>query len=825
MYRDEYEVIWETQQKHYPDILTDELKQRLYKAIFHQRRLKSQDDLIGICALEDGAYLRIEKGGELVPTKPQKRTPACTIRFQRFRALQRINDMRVVEKKTGEVRKLTDVERGQLLMEAENRKSLSSKEIPEVLKWGKQYVAQLNFDDETGSALSGCWSNQQLKEIFGERWDRLSLDEKDSIVLDLFEAEPDDWYEDDPDDHREGRKRTPHIARRALACEGPWGLIKPTKGEALQLVEFKASSDYAGLSKAALSRLMPLMESGMAYRTAVEKCYRAKLSEILDYLPPVNKVFKSVNNPIVTRSLTELRRVMSHLIKFYGRPEQIRLEVARDIQKGKAGREAAREGMKANLKRKKEAGTDYFQEIGRPGATLDGASKRDVEKVRLWYEQDHVCPYTSKSIPAGRVLTSEYEVDHIIPFSISQDDSFTNKVLVHNRANQEKGNRIPIAAFGEDQERWKSIEAWVAQRRKKHGKVSSRKLDRILITKDQTKELLDDFRSRQLNDTRWASLWARKYLMHLYGGNVVEGVDEKGRRRILTSAGSVTADLRREKGMDAMLKAVLDPSTPLPPGPFSKRFDHRHHIVDAFAVAWCGPQAQALMSRAAEAAPSEKRRLYGKIEDPWDGYQADIIEALSVCVPSHRVSNRARGALHKETVYSPTTVTSGERRSNLVVGSRHRQRNMDHDGNHHVLLAMQDGNDGLVQTVSVVTYWEAVRRLNEARQESKTGDVVYRRVPGTLMTLCIGDTLSCEREGRRQYCWVRQIWQAGQVQLCPVSETRTPDSPPKDKAKMEAFLKKKIPRSGLLISLNVLGRMNSRKHSVSPIGVVRPARA
>jgi len=827
LYREEFDAIWEAQAHHHPNVLTDELRKRLNDAIFRQRKLRSQADKIGICSLEDGSYYRLEETGELVPTRAERRIPACSLLFQRFRALQRVNDVRAVVKKTGEIRDLWPEERKKLLQNLEGVKSLTAKEVSSVLAWGKEYAAQLNFDDETGAALDGCWTNQQLHEIFKDRWSQLTFDQRETIVTDLFDYEPDDWYEDDPDaPDRQERARDPHIARRALSQEGPWGLLKPTRSEAISLVHVKLSSDYASLSRAAIQRLIPHMESGMQYRHALDKCYKPKESEALDYLPPVNKVFRSVNNPIVTRSLTELRKVISHLIAYYGKPEQIRLELSRDIHQGKKGRDEARKGIKENLKRKENAVKEYAEQANLIGKSTNSFRAKDLEKLRLWVEQKHVCPYTSKTISGSAVLSAEYEVDHIIPFSISQDDSFSNKVLVCARANQEKGNRIPLTAFGSDREHWSKIEGWVESRRKK-GDIAPHKLDRILMTEAQVQELLEQFKSRQLNDTRWASRWAQRYLMHLYGGNVVTGVDPKGRRRIQTSAGRVTADLRRELGLEGLLSDVIDPSVPRPAGRFNKRIDHRHHAVDAFAVAWFGPKAALAMAKAAEAAPGAYKRFYAQLQEPWTDFRDDIREALKACIPSHRVSNRARGALHKETVYSPTTIASGERKSNLSVGKGHRQRNVDHDGNHHVLFALQDSGDKAGPIIEVVTYWEACQRVLRARdgKDAKRHAVPYLRVHGTLMTLCIGDTVVFNKHNTTLICNVTQIWQNKTIALRPVSETRTPRSPPPDQDKIEKFLLTNIPFSGLLVSGTQLLQRGLRKLSVSPIGVKRPARA
>jgi hypothetical protein len=233
------------------------------------------------------------------------------------------------------------------------------------------------------------------------------------------------------------------------------------------------------------------------------------------------------------------------------------------------------------------------------------------------------------------------------------------------------------------------------------------------------------------------------------------------------------------------------------------------------------------------------RKFYDKLEDPWARWQEDLEAALRACVPSHRVSARARGALHKETIYSPKTVVTGERKSNLLVGKLpHRQRNLDHAGNHHALVSVVDLDGKQQVTVNVVTKFEAIRRVQElraARPECDTAAMFvysgpYRRALGDLFTLHIGDVLEVE-DGETGLRWlgvVRILTQAGRVVLCRITETRTPRSPSvSQRANLQGstFLETNVPLDGLEWGIKKLLTLGCRKVVVSPIGVVRPSRA
>jgi CRISPR-associated endonuclease Csn1 len=841
MYRSEFGLLWDAQAKHHPDLLTEDLRKRVYLAIFYQRPLKDQSDKIGICSLEDGHNHRIEPSGRVRRTFPQRRVPVCDLLFQRYRALQRVNDVRVLSKSSGEIRFLTQDERNKLMAHLATVDSMTAKDVKAILGWKKDLEPQINFndDDEEGSALLGLKTHKKLREIFGARWDALDSGAQDDVVGQLFRNDPADWYEDDPDEPTD-RGRDPSVMRLALSNEGVWAKLQPTRQEARDLVGVHLSPAYASLSRKAMRMLLPHLEAGMQYKHAADKCYRIKQSKVLDYLPPVEKVFRSTNNPIVTRCLTELRRVMEHLMKLYGKPVQIRMELARDVQQGRKGRKEAHDAQRENLKLKNKAVERWCEDVGIATRDADSFRRDDLVRLRLWVEQEFTCPYTSRPISAGHVLTATCEVDHILPFSRSQDDSFGNKVLCFAEANQHKGQRLPSEAWGNDAEAWARIKGFVnGQRKKKNGGMSGRKLDKLLFSPEDAAQYLGAFKSRQLNDTRWAATWAKKYLMHLYGGDVGQGIDANGRRRILVSGGLATSHLRNEKGMVRLLKNVIDPKVPMPAGHFSKRVDHRHHIVDAFAVAWCGPRLHAAMSKAAEAAPGALRRFYDKLEDPWPTWQDDLEAALRVCVPSHRVSARARGALHKETIYSPKSVVTGERKSNLLVGKlSHRQRNLDHSGNHHVVARAKDGDGKQVIDIEVVTKFEAIQRVATAR--AKSGDAgtgissiqngPYRRGIGTLFTASIGDIIQVPstQEDQQWLGVLRIIKQDGRVVVCPIHETRTPRTPPPDARQSLAnsgFLETNVPLDGLIFALRRLINLGCRKVTVSPIGVVRPSRA
>ena len=78
-------------------------------------------------------------------------------------------------------------------------------------------------------------------------------------------------------------------------------------------------------------------------------------------------------------------------------------------------------------------------------------------KYRLWRDQNERCLYSDKPISMTELFSAEVEVDHILPYSRTVDDSYMNKALVMASENRFKGNRTPYEAYGGHPERWERL--------------------------------------------------------------------------------------------------------------------------------------------------------------------------------------------------------------------------------------------------------------------------------------------------------------------------------------------------------------------------------
>jgi CRISPR-associated endonuclease Csn1 len=153
----------------------------------------------------------------------------------------------------------------------------------------------------------------------------------------------------------------------------------------------------------------------------------------------------------------------------------------------------------------------------------------------------------------------------------------------------------------------------------------------------------EDFSSRHLNDTRFASKSVMKFLGTLYGGVY----DTRGKRRVQALAGGITALIRSGLGLNDILGNGI-----------KNRNDHRHHAIDAITIAVTSPkivQKLANILKDMEKKQSDRFKLEIKNSltfNNWPDFRQDAFKAVNDIIISHYVSRKARGPFHEETIYS-----------------------------------------------------------------------------------------------------------------------------------------------------------------------------
>lgn len=314
MYLDEFERIWAAQAVHHPGVLTESLMWELRRRIFHQRPLKPQSHLVGQCELEPG----------------RRRAPMALPAAQRFRMLQKVNDVKVIEP-TGELRALTSEERTKLLAELGIRGSMTFDQVRKLLGLTKAKKVKNkasgeaviepghDFNLATGGEdkMPGDNTTAKLLPILGQKWTDMPEPQQNLLVRDILDFE-------------RAEALAEHLERVS-------GFDAET---ARKLSEVTLTDQHAAYSAEALRKLTARMEDGTPFMTARDAEYPRKQREPVDILPPVLESVADLRNPAVCRALTEVRKVVNELTRKHGKPAAIRVELARDLKSPRKAREA-----------------------------------------------------------------------------------------------------------------------------------------------------------------------------------------------------------------------------------------------------------------------------------------------------------------------------------------------------------------------------------------------------------------------------------------------------------------------------------------------------
>ncbi len=610
MTKEEFERLWEKQRQYYPQLLTDEAKRKVHDAMFYQRPFLKPERLarlVGQCEFEPSEK-RARVGHRLV---------------QRFRIAQEVANLRLISL-DGAERTLSDKEKAQvreyleqhLKLEFETDEKRATK-LHKLL--GLDPGIEINLSRGARRYLKGNEAEIAFAKALGNTWKTLDEEKKNALnelVLEEF------------DDDR--------LKERAVK---DFGL---TPEEAEKLLDITLPDRFGRVSLKAIRNLLPHLEAGKDLHEAIVACgydKRHQLNRTCDLLPfPPGTRFAphrekelieqglllpnstEITNPVVRKALFEVRKVVNAIIKKYGKPIRIVVELAREAKASIEERSKIAEEQRKR-KRENDKFRDYLIKQGIPNP-----SKTDILKYRLWEECGKICPY-SKCSPSGNrpvtfeqlFITGEVDIEHILPYSLSLDDSFANKTLCFRDWNQKKGNRTPYEAFAESEpEAYKQM---LQRVRNFSSEFRQQKLRRFL----QKTVDLDSCIARQLNDTRYISRVVCSYLQTL-------GVE------VRVTRGQVTAALRHHWGLNKILA---------PDGSEEKnRADHRHHAVDAAVIAVTTPKHLKNLARR-----EDFRRQRDPFPQPWDGFSDEVRKAVQSIIVSYAPTRRVRGPLHEETNY------------------------------------------------------------------------------------------------------------------------------------------------------------------------------
>ncbi|MFD1850957.1 type II CRISPR RNA-guided endonuclease Cas9 [Oceanobacillus bengalensis] len=624
-------TLFETQRKLGSSYASEELQVSYLKIWNHQLPFASGNAIlnkVGFCSLED----------------EERRIPKATYTFQYYMALDKINRIRI-----GKNVEAISMEQRQILLHSifnrddlVKRKSTPDVKYSDIRKWLK-LDDELKFNDLMYDPEATLSMNEKLPFVNLSAYYEIKK-VTDSHAMDTGEAyDTTDYdaigyaltvYKTDKDIHQYLRNPN-NIAKRVYS------------EDLIQMLLSLSYTKFGHLSSKAIQNLLPLMEEGLPFKlaadqfgydtTGLQKVKREK------FLPPIPN---DIANPVVKRALTQSRKIVNAIIKRYGSPMSVHIELARELSKTHEERSKLQKNQKANFDRNAGA-IKVLAENG-----ILQPKGHDIVRYKLWEEQDHKCAYSQKSIPPEvffgelrreRNSTPNLDVDHILPYSKSFMDNYQNKVLVYSDENRKKGNRIPFDYLKDNPEAWERFEIYVNYNTK-----FSKGKKQYLLKKEFTAHEEDVVKERHLNDTRFISRFFKNFME-----KKLEPKDPHLKKWVVTVSGQVTAHLRSRFGL-------------------SKHRDetHLHHALDAIVVACTDDGMIRRVTNYHKVKESSKAVKEPLFPRPWDNFRDELLTHLAesanpkaisqaleakISLPRYMmVSRMARysvtGAAHKETI-------------------------------------------------------------------------------------------------------------------------------------------------------------------------------
>ena len=686
LYEDEFNKIWQAQSRHHRELMTETAQQRIHRAIFHQRPLKPQKR--GKCA-----YLLSED-----------RTFRAMPSFQRYRIYQEVNSLEWWDGYSNKkVRNYPDArDEIVLLLEQVATKSgqVTFGNMKKVLK--RRGFAEgdfrFNFETRKRRGFDGNLTSNlmQHEDRLGQEWHEWPLEQQDEFIDVLLNGTPEQQERDrnrlsgggnlpSPDGAQDDRDVRSYIS-------GRFGLSEYVADNCLNA---PLKDDTAQISCAAARLMLATMRDGLVDKETGEVSlplqseaaaavsrelpefvnpFRRKGDDgkyqLLDRLPYYGKMFHQdgrhiipgtgmeghddktrwggVTNPTVHIALNQIRLVANELIDRFGHPHSIAVELGRDLPAG----EEKRKEIEREQKKNQDRNQGFNEKLRELGQTPNADNRL---RLFLWEElsddpNGRCCPFSGEKIGICDLFSGRTEIEHLIPFSDSLDDSRANKVICTRRANRDKSNRTPYEAFGDSPNGYDWGEIAARAEQLPHSKQWRFQKDAREIWQQDADA---DFTSRHLNDNRYIGRLAREYL---------ESICRIDKIDVLT--GRLIALLRGHWGLNSVLRDDQEDAGR------KNRDDHRHHAVDAIVI---GMTSRSMLQKVStEARKLEEMeqissqslgKLFPRIDggksaiDPWDGFRAEVAEAVLNIVVSHKVRRKklrpgaTDGQLHNETAY------------------------------------------------------------------------------------------------------------------------------------------------------------------------------
>lgn len=622
-YEEEYDTIMKCQQSYYPEILTDDVIDEIRNSIiYYQRDLRSCKHLVSICEFEKRCFYDAEGNvkrnnkGEIIYDGP-KVAPRTSPLFQIFKNWQSVNNIRFYNRKN-EYLYITKEQKQQIANKMDALEVVKLKDVQEVLSltsrdgWYCDKAIKNGIKgNSTKCAIKSALDSLPMSKV--EEITRFRLDTEETKVVDKETGEIlvriKDTYQKEP------LYRLWHIIYSIKKDEERFNAITKflkefdvedeSVAKELLNIDF-VTPGYANLSAKAISKILPYMMEGIDYSDSCEYVgynhsgsitkEKNENRELLDKIPTLkkNELRQPTVEKILNQTINVFNQINTDLIMKGERIDEVRIELARDLKRSKKEREDVEKVI-----RKQQKENDEYAEILKGEGIRPTRNK--ILKYRLWRESNEKCFYCGQPINYQEFLRfSDFEREHVIPKKLLYDDSFANQVCSCRDCNKEKGGRTAL-----DYMRTKAnLQTYLENVDKMYQehKISGTKRSHLLASFDDYLNRKKEGKETKTDVLIWEKPIERQLRLSQYISRKAQELLKTACRNVVSTSGEITYYIRHIWGYDTILHELNFPCykesgltefvTDEKTGQqreiisnWSKRLDHRHHAVDALAVA------------------------------------------------------------------------------------------------------------------------------------------------------------------------------------------------------------------------------------------------
>lgn len=496
------------------------------------------EDRVGLCTFEG-------KNGE-------KRAPKAAYTSELFVALEKINHTKIVSN-DGSTRFFTQDERDTIISLIHKQQSVKYITVRKAigLAEGERFY-NLNYSQKAGSKKSA----EDTDFVKLENYHKIRKALNDDVVLDHLGQEKIQLYDSiaailtlfKNDDSRISRLEKLDVAPE---CYDALLEMSPNK--------------FHNLSLKAMGKIIPFLLKGNTYDKACVlagydfKAENSSEKSVLLKGRNITDIVNDITNPVVRRSVSQTIKVINAIILEYGSPQAVNIELAREMSKNFDERRK----LKSDMESREKENDKFLKHVRELKSNPTG---QDIVKYRLWEEQGGICLYSGEKIDINDLFSQGggYDVDHILPYSITFDDSYRNKVLVKASENRQKGNRTPYEYIMSD----KGADAWNRYEALIKNTVKDYKKQLKLLKKHITDDEKAEFKERNLTDTKYIT----RIIYNMIRQNLVLksylNLERERKKQVVAVNGAITHYLSKRWGLESK----------------DRRTD-THHVQDAVVIA------------------------------------------------------------------------------------------------------------------------------------------------------------------------------------------------------------------------------------------------